>query len=210
MSIYISPSLSRSRVRGYQQLVSLQQFCKYQSTISTHPAIKHGVFTTGDAHKPVTKAAFPLSRLKTSSIIRSLFLSVFFSYPFLFRPGFAVMKKVANSQSLLLHPDKNILLRSLLKPFIYDQFCAGTNHIEVQNTVADIKRLGFSGVILCYGKELQVGENAQLLGHREQKALGAAEIEHWKNGNIQTLSMVGEGDWLGIKLVVRSLAPRCC
>ena len=88
----------------------------------------------------------------------------------------------------------------MVKPFVYDQFCAGTNKGEIQKTMADIKRLGFAGVILCYGKELMVAHDNKFTSHL--KANGTeidSEIEPWKDGNLETLAMLGENDWLGMK-----------
>lgn len=110
------------------------------------------------------------------------------------------MRTIANSKSRLLDPDKNPVIRSVVKPFVYDQFCAGTNKTEIQRTITDIKKLGFAGVILCYGRELQVDKNKGLLGHVDvADAQRNKEIEEWRDGTVETLGMVGKGDWLGIK-----------
>lgn len=53
-----------------------------------------------------------LARLPTSSVLRSLFLGAFFSSSLLFTPGFALLKKVANSPSSIWNPDKNPLIES--------------------------------------------------------------------------------------------------
>lgn len=60
-----------------------------------------------------------------------------------------------------------------------------------------IRGMGYSGVILCYGREIQVSSSNELrtTWDGEEKA----EIEEWKKGNLETLDMVGEGDWIGIK-----------
>lgn len=62
--------------------------------------------------------------------------------------------------------------------------------------------MGFSGVILCYGKEIQVsGSNNEIHstggagGNSDQKI----EIDLWKKGNLETLDMIAEGDWVGMK-----------
>lgn len=64
-----------------------------------------------------------------------------------------------------------------------------------------IKGLGFSGVVLCYGKEVQLDANNRPIGYEEgSKPTLSAEIKQWRTGNLSTLDMVREGDWLGIKL----------
>ena len=154
-----------------------------------------------------SKIAEPLAlaRLPTASIFRSLLLGAFFSSSILFTPGFALLKKIADSPSRVLNPDRNPLLRAIVKPFVYDQFCAGTNRVEIRGRISQIKTLGFSGVILCYGKEIQIqkpsssGVDDLQYSHQDFDQ----ELEVWKQGNLETLDMIGEGDFLGIKYDAR-------
>ncbi|KAH0841338.1 proline oxidase Put1 [Fonsecaea pedrosoi] len=146
-----------------------------------------------------TTVTNPLARLSTSSLLRTLLLSTFFTSPWLFRPGFAVFEKIAHSQSAWLNPDRNPLVRAIVHPLVYKQFCAGRNQKEIGQTSAEIRRLGFSGVVLCYGREVQV-EGDKFVGYDDSKAaVMDKEIEQWADGNLATLDMIGEGDWLGIK-----------
>lgn len=111
----------------------------------------------------------------------------------------ALFEKIANSSSVWLNPDKNPLLRMIIHPIVYKHFCAGRNKQEIAHTSAEIRRLGFSGVVLCYGKEVQIQED-QFLGYDETKGSTLdAEISQWEDGNMATLDMVGECDWLGMK-----------
>ena len=150
-----------------------------------------------------SRAAEPLAlaRLPTASVFRSLLLGAFFSSSILFMPGFALLKKVANSPSRVLNPDKNPLLRAIVKPFVYDQFCAGTNRLEIQGRISQIKSLGFSGVILCYGKEIQIQKSSlsRVDDPRFSHQAFDQELELWGQGNLETLDMIGDGDYLGIK-----------
>lgn len=142
-----------------------------------------------------------LSRLPTGGILRSIFLGAFLSSNVLFKPGLAVLSKIARSQSPFLNPDRNPIIGAIVKPLVYDQFCAGRSQKEICTRIAQIKSLGFSGVVLCYGKEIQIRKSRQ--PHAEdQGALDRSfeeELTLWKQGNLETLEMVGKGDWLGIK-----------
>ena len=142
------------------------------------------------------KTALPMARVATSSLLRTMAMSFFLTRPALMKPGMAIMRRVAESQSLLLNPDRNPLLRMFIKPLIYNQFCAGTNRSEIQETVSGIKALGFSGVILCYGKEIQLDRNNGVLGKQGKREAG---IMQWRDGNVETLDMLHPGNWLGIK-----------
>ena len=149
------------------------------------------------------RAAEPLAlaRLPTASIFRSLLLGAFFSSSILFTPGFALLKTIANSPSRILNPDKNPVLRAIIKPLVYDQFCAGTNRSEILSRILQIRSLGFSGVILCYGKEIQIQKpgQPQVENLRDSHQALDQELELWKQGNLETLDMLGDRDYLGIK-----------
>lgn len=151
-----------------------------------------------DSRAPEPQQA--LARLPTSSIVRSLFLGAFFSSPVLFTPGFALLNKISTSTSRILDPDRNPLLRAIVKPLIYDQFCAGINRAEIQARVAQIRALGFSGVVLCYGKEIEIQKSSQPDVCVPDGAVPIdEELEWWRQGNLETLDMLSDGDYLGIK-----------
>lgn len=146
--------------------------------------------------QPATPQASGLERLPTWNVLRNLMLGSMFTSPLLFKTGFGILNKIATSESRLLSPDRNPILRAIVKPIIYDQFCAGTNQREIFKTRDFIRGMGYAGVILCYGKEIQVSKSNEL---RSTGVANTDEIEQWKDGNLETLDMVGEGDWLGIK-----------
>ncbi|KAL8893461.1 MAG: hypothetical protein Q9192_005235 [Flavoplaca navasiana] len=142
-----------------------------------------------------------LARLSTSSVLRGLFLGAFFSSPVLFTPGFTLLKKISTSPSYLWNPDKNPVLRAIVRPLIYDQFCAGTNPSETRAKITQIKNLGFSGVILSYGREGQIQESHSGSDITDPGAsCGDQDLKLWKRGNLETLDMITAGDYLGIKL----------
>lgn len=150
----------------------------------------------------VTKPYQPsgLERLPTLCLWRNLILGAAFTSPTLFKIGFGSMSYIANSRSRFLNPDKNPILRAIIKPLVYDQFCAGTNQHEIGLTRSLIQRMGFSGVILCYGKEIQVsGANNKMHSTGAGNSDQSVEIDMWKKGNLETLDMIGEGDWVGMK-----------
>ena len=151
-----------------------------------------------------------LARLPTPSLVRGLLLGTFLSSPLLFTPGFALLKKIANSPSPILNPDRNPILRAIVKPLMYDQFCAGRNRLEIQARILQIKALGFSGVILCYGKENQIQKSGQYLVDdvEHSELVLDEELQFWRQGNLQTLDMIGDGDFLGIKYGRAPTDPR--
>ena len=130
--------------------------------------------------------------------MRNILLSFFLTRPVLLKSGMAVMRKVTNSKTSFLNPDLNPLLRALIKPLIYDQFCAGTNKSEIRQTIKDAETLGFGGVILAYAKEIQFNPKEAAL---DAQGRSEVEIQKWLDGNLETLDLIQGGNWLGIKYV---------
>ena len=139
-----------------------------------------------------------LQRMPTSSLVRNLLLGTLFTSPTLINLALPIMSRIANSQSLFLSPGRNGLVRFLVKRLIYDHFCAGANRHEITKTRQAIKGMGFSGIILCYGREIQVTKNSGLWSTCNEDSL-AEEVKQWRDGNFETLDMMGEGDFLGVK-----------
>jgi proline dehydrogenase len=88
-------------------------------------------------------------------------------------------------------------VKAVVKPLIYDHFCAGTTKSEIQRTASKFKSIGYSGVILCYGKEFDPTQTHEDAG----VAAGSVDPDllHWRQGNLETLDMLKEGDVLGMK-----------
>lgn len=112
----------------------------------------------------------------------------------------------------ILDVNKNPLLYAILKRTFYNHFCAGENQREVTSTIQNIKDIGFKGVILTYAREIVVDERT-----KQERGLGLqsvsqgdagtqlaekeefADVGTWRSGVLETLEMVGEGDFLALK-----------
>ncbi|KAK4934909.1 proline dehydrogenase [Elasticomyces elasticus] len=204
MATSIKNTALRARRQNYRPCSTNRNPCRFKSSTSSYRLADAGVATQTSSTNPAQQLTTPapaLARLSTSSILRTLLLSTFFTSPLLFKPGFAIFHKIANSSSALLNPDRNPVLRAIIYPLVYKQFCAGRNRAEIEQTSAQIRHLGFAGVVLCYGKEVQVaGDNDTLVGSdASYPGTLKVEIDQWKHGNLDTLDMAGQGDWLGIK-----------
>jgi proline dehydrogenase len=138
-----------------------------------------------------------LYRISTVNLIRNIVLGKVFTSPSLFKYGVACLSKIANSQSAFLDPDKNTLLRALIKPMIYDHFCAGTNKLEIKRTLDYLKTMGFKGVILIYSREIPAMPVEKLC--ELESVAHDEDIDIWRDGNVRTLDMVEPGDYVGIK-----------
>lgn len=110
------------------------------------------------------------------------------------------MTVLANSRSLLLSPDRNLVLRYLLKKTFYVHFCAGETRNDIQKTLKGLKDIGFNGVILTYAKEimLQKGHGlSECKGMDHAKVKG--EVQAWRDGNMKTVDFTESGDFVGLK-----------
>lgn len=77
--------------------------------------------------------------------------------------------------------------------------------------MSQIKSLGFAGVILCYGKEIQISMSDRPALDQSRETMNQhcldQELEQWKQGNLETLDMLGSGDWLGMKYETHGYGP---
>lgn len=138
-----------------------------------------------------------LSIMPTPMLLRTLMVTTFLSFPRMVGMCLPLMEKLSRTQSRLISPDQNPVLKALIKFLFYNNFAAGENETQVQNTVASLKRMGCYGVILGYARETTAGhiESSGI----SSDSLAKAQIESWKRGNLQTVDMVGETDFVGIK-----------
>lgn len=115
------------------------------------------------------------------------------------------MSLLAHTTSPILNPDHNPLLRSLIKNTFYAQFCAGETAPEVRNTIARLKGLGFSGVILGFAREVVLTEaqtkelaSCGLEGEVADECV-RNEVLPWKEGTLETVRLANEGDYVALK-----------
>lgn len=174
----------------------------------------HDVAISAPSKPPLEVSA--MSRLPTKLLLRSLVLTSLMSSRLFLKPALAILSIVTNSKSTLLNPDRNPVLNKLLRWTVYDHFCAGTNREEVSKTVAEIKKIGYQGIILGYSKEIVLDPNEKLAHDDAGSATYGNKcyemIEEWKKGTLETLRMIGPGDFLAVKYVKApqaSMLPIC-
>jgi hypothetical protein len=132
--------------------------------------------------------------------------------PFLLGPALASLSLLSDSRTPFLNPDKNPILNVVLRQTIYSQFCAGETPAEVRKTIANLKQLGYAGVILGYGREVVMDGDETSMFERESGKQGVAEqaeapnaeqtlreIQEWKEGTMQTVELADAGDFVALK-----------
>ncbi|KAF7548944.1 hypothetical protein G7Z17_g6744 [Cylindrodendrum hubeiense] len=148
----------------------------------------------------------PLAALPTSVLLRSIFINSITSKPYLLTPSLWVLSKLSNPGRFMPSIDNNVLLKCILKPTFYKQFCAGETGAETQATMKHMKEMGFRGTILTYAKEIVFDHatGAQHgLGVKTSEGVNAEwceSIEAWRAGTVNTVELLGEGDQLAVKL----------
>ena len=152
----------------------------------------------------------PLSLLPLSTILRTLLSTTVSSSPLLLPPSLKIMSAMAHTDTAVLNPDRNPLLRQFLKKTFYAQFCAGEDAAEVRRTVQGLKQLGFSGVMMGYAREVVLTEaqqrslggaaSADLFEGPEAERCIREEVDPWKEGNLETLRLAQPGqDFVSVK-----------
>lgn len=186
-----SPSImalsSRRRIHSSQRRTN---------TLAEHP----------EALAPPTMepARAPLSVLPLAMILRSLATTTVSSSPLLLKPSLRIMTALAHTKNPVLSPDSNPVLRYALKKTFYAQFCAGENGVEVRQTIGGLKKIGFTGVILGYAKEVVLSEKqARALAEgkigEETDECIREEIEPWAQGTLETVRLAQTGDFVALK-----------
>lgn len=146
----------------------------------------------------------PLAVLPLANVLRSLITTTVSSSRLLLPPSLAIMSALANTSNPFLMPDRNPLLKFSLKKSFYAQFCAGENAGEVRHTVDTLKKIGFSGVILGYAKEVvltdeQTRNLASGIEGLEAEECIRTEIMPWADGTMETVLLASPGDFVALK-----------
>lgn len=146
----------------------------------------------------------PLSVLPLETVLRTLVTSTISSSPLLLPPSLAIMTLLAHSNNAILNPERNRLLNWFLKKTFYAQYCAGENAAEVRQTLAGLNKIGFTGVILNYAREVVLTE-AQSKNltpcdtGAEAEACIRDEINPWLKATLATVQIAQPHDFVALK-----------
>jgi len=207
------PALSPSYVLSQQSCLALRNI---HSTPRT-PAVASQVLPPSHRHSKIgssrsydkTSHVPPLSGLPLSTLIRSILVQYASSKSMLLRPSLAILSFLADAKSPLLAPDRNPVLRFLLKKQLYNLFCAGENSVEVAETTRGLKSWGVQGILLGWAREVEFRGNATNSDAAKADAIqealskqdGGRAIKEWSDGVMKTIACVGEGDHVAVKYV---------
>ena len=134
----------------------------------------------------------PLSLLPLSTLVRSYLVTFLCSSPRLLDPALAILSRLVNSRMAVADPDRNPILKYILKKTFYAHFCAGETSEEAKKTILSLKNMGY-GVILVCAKERDARAKEKVTEDTSN------ETEVWKKGNLETVRLAGRGDFVALK-----------
>ncbi|KAI0881613.1 proline dehydrogenase [Annulohypoxylon maeteangense] len=174
-----------------------------QPTLSSITSVNHLPTQITRESPPMVQPA-PLSVLPLSTVLRNLATTSISSSRVLLPPSLAIMNVLAHSNRAVFNPDKNPLLRWFLKKTFYAQFCAGENAAEVRHTVDGLNKIGFTGVILGYAREIVLTETqTQNLSACDSGPVADEcvrnEIGPWATGTLETVRLARPTDFVALK-----------
>jgi len=130
-----------------------------------------------------------LSGLPLSQILRTYLITSISSSPGLLGASSKVLRQMLESKSVAFSVEKNPVLRAVLWETFYKQFCAGETPAQVQSTCDDLRRQGYSGVILEYALEVL----------KDAEGNEVEDVAKWRHNLLHTVNTVAEGDFVGLK-----------
>ncbi|KAL6704976.1 hypothetical protein ACN47E_007379 [Coniothyrium glycines] len=83
-----------------------------------------------------------------------------------------------------------------LRKTFYDTFCIGESKPEIAANISALRSRGITGVVLSFAREAKLDGST---GHATA-AQNAAQLRDWVSANIETITQVGSGDYIAIKL----------
>lgn len=142
----------------------------------------------------------PLSLLPFRVLIRSYLIAALSSIPRLLTPALGLLSILAKSKSPLLNPDRNPVVRYVLRKTIYAHFCAGETLNDVRTTLSGLRGIGYRGVILAHAKEITLeGGGKVTVKEKYDDLVATTDVETWKQSNLETLNMVDQSDFVAVK-----------
>ncbi|TWU72023.1 hypothetical protein ED733_000530 [Metarhizium rileyi] len=156
---------------------------------------------------PANNTPAPLAALPTGVLLRSLFINAISSRPHLLRPAITFMSYLCQpNRSFVFDTNRNKLLAGIMRRAVFRHFCAGESASEVKQTLERFKSMGFRGTIVAYAKETvfdynrNVVQDAGIETFPRDPADSCPNIERWRDGVMETIDMLGEGDQLAVKI----------
>ncbi|KAF5121889.1 putative proline dehydrogenase, mitochondrial [Metarhizium anisopliae] len=149
----------------------------------------------------------PLSALPTGVLFRSLFVNSISSRPHLLSRAISFMDFLTQpNRPFLFDINRNKILAWVVRRVAYRHFCAGESGSEVRQTLKRFKTMGFRGTIVTYARETVFDyhkkgvQGVEMASFSGKPTDPCPNIQSWRNGVLETIDMLGQGDQLAIKM----------
>ncbi|KAI4751084.1 FAD-linked oxidoreductase [Aureobasidium sp. EXF-3400] len=85
-------------------------------------------------------------------------------------------------------------LRWTFKKLLYDNFCIGCRKDEILTKTRELRRIGFTGIVLANAREAQPTMDANV-----GSVVGDAQCEEWLENNLKSVQQAEPGDYVGLR-----------
>jgi proline dehydrogenase len=85
-------------------------------------------------------------------------------------------------------------LRWSFKILLYDNFCIGFRKDEILTKTQELRRIGFTGIVLANAREAQPTLDANI-----GSVVGDAQFEEWLENNLESVQQAEPGDYVGLR-----------
>ncbi|THZ05045.1 FAD-linked oxidoreductase [Aureobasidium pullulans] len=86
-------------------------------------------------------------------------------------------------------------LRWTFKKMLYDNFCIGFRKDEILTKTQELRRIGFTGIVLANAREAQPTADTNI-----GSVIGDTQCEEWVENNLESVQQADPGDYVGLRL----------
>ncbi|THV92794.1 FAD-linked oxidoreductase [Aureobasidium pullulans] len=85
-------------------------------------------------------------------------------------------------------------LRWTFKKMLYDNFCIGFRKDEILTKTQELRRIGFTGIVLANAREAQPTADTNI-----GSVIGETQCEEWVENNLESVQQADPGDYVGLR-----------
>ncbi|THY05185.1 FAD-linked oxidoreductase [Aureobasidium pullulans] len=85
-------------------------------------------------------------------------------------------------------------LRWAFRNMLYDNFCIGLRKDEILAKTQELRRIGFTGIVLANAREAQPTADVNI-----GSVVGDAQCEEWVENNLESVKQAEPGDYVGLR-----------
>ncbi|KAI4744754.1 FAD-linked oxidoreductase [Aureobasidium sp. EXF-12298] len=85
-------------------------------------------------------------------------------------------------------------LRWTFKKLLYDNFCIGFQEDEIRAKTQELRRVGFTGIVLANAREAQPTTDSHV-----GSVIDDVQCEEWVNNNLESVQQAEPGDYIGLR-----------